>query len=161
MDQTKQAADEEGQQQQLALEAMDMVDRAVDTIETSEKKTLGEGASETPVEHALAKLKQVSSTLHQGSKTMHTQERLERMADEASQLYDEASMAKKSAKLGESKDEGALSSLAKAGDTGAPEDDLLHQETQQLGKLLKQEKNVEHAEQADKSEMHTLMKKLS
>jgi len=151
--QANRAADEEGQQQKLALEAMDTVDEAMDTIEHSEKKALGEGAAETPVEHALSKLKQVSSTLHQGSKTMHTQERLERMAKEADQLRDEASMAK----LGESKDEGALSSLAKASASG----DLIHQETQQLGQLLKQEKNVERAEQADKSEMNTLMQKLS
>jgi len=155
--QANRAADEEGQQQKLALEAVDTVDEAIDTIEDSNKKALGEGAAETPVEHALSKLKQVSSTLHQGSKTMHTQERLERMGKEADQLFEEANMAK----LGESKDEGALSSLAKADEASNASGDLIHQETQQLGQLLKQEKKVERAEEADKSEMNTLMKKLS
>jgi len=90
------AISEENDQQAAAVQAMKTVDEAMDTIEHSEKRVLGEDASDTPVEHALAKLKQVSSTLHKGTKTMHTKERLERMLAESEEIahntYDEEAL---------------------------------------------------------------------
>merc|ERR1712146_743267 len=80
-DTARSASQEETQQQANAQTALTEVTDAV--RELQEKQELGEGAGETPVEHAIAKLQQVQSTLTQGTKTMHTKDRLDRMANEA------------------------------------------------------------------------------
>lgn len=199
------ASKQEIKQQSHAIKSMNKVDAAIKQIKSSERKSLGEGEGETPVEHALNKLQQVSTTLHRGSKTMHTKERLDRMQSEAEQLQHE-SMGPMAAGgpmgppgmmppgagpwLGESKDESAIGALQHSraqnsaqpapmtsGDEsaiealqhskttapstmGPPPSNVVHQETQQFNKLMKQEKAVSSAEKADQSEIGSLMKKL-
>jgi hypothetical protein len=88
----KAAVVDEERQQNLAVAAYSAVDKAVETIRTSEKKSLGESDStkKTAMEAALQKLEQVSATLHRGTKTMHTKERLERMVQETRTLKHQA-----------------------------------------------------------------------
>jgi len=122
------ASKQEIKQQSHAFTSMHKVDAAIKQIKSSERKSLGEGEGEgeTPVEHALNKLQQVSTTLHRGSKTMHTKERLDRMQSEAEQLQHESMNPMAAAGpmgppgmmppgagpwLGESKDESAIGAL--------------------------------------------------
>merc|ERR1711907_189604 len=81
---TKDADKGEVDQQQAAEQSLVKVNTAIADIESSQE--LGEGASETPIEHAMKKLKQVQSTLSRGTKTSHTMERIERMTEEAESL---------------------------------------------------------------------------
>merc|ERR1712146_488464 len=108
---------------------------------------------ETPVEHAIAKLQQVQSTLTQGTKTMHTRDRLDRLANEAEMVQEVATMPV----LGESKEEVAISALQRA-KTGSGS--KIQQETKDLSKLLNQEKSVYAAEEADQSEIGKLIEDL-
>jgi len=88
----KESVVDETKQQNLAVAALSKVDKAVETIGNSEKKSLGESDSttKTAMEAALQKLKDVSATLHRGTKTMHTKERLERMVEESRTLKHQA-----------------------------------------------------------------------
>jgi len=88
----KESVIDETKQQNLAVAALSKVDKAVETIGNSEKKSLGESDSttKTAMEAALQKLKDVSATLHRGTKTMHTKERLERMVEESRTLKHQA-----------------------------------------------------------------------
>jgi len=88
----KESVIDETKQQNLAVAALSKVDKAVETIGNSEKKSLGESDSttKTAMEAALQKLKDVSATLHRGTKTMHTKERLERMVKESRTLKHQA-----------------------------------------------------------------------
>jgi glutaredoxin 2 len=174
-----QASSEEIDQERNAQAALTEVTEAAEELSAhlGQKKALGEGAGETPVQHALTKLKQVKSTLAQGSKTMHTKERLDRMATEAQAVKQFATGQPSSTQqqmsggalsalkqlqpsLGESKEEGAISALQRANTPTTPTTSKVQQETQDLTKLLKQEKSVYAAEEADKSEIGSLIKNL-
>merc|ERR1712146_396251 len=149
-DTARSASQEETQQQVNAQTALTEVTDVVH--ELREKQELGEGAGETPVEHAIAKLQQVQSTLTQGTKTMHTKDRLDRMANEAEAVKEVATQPV----LG-SKEEGAISALQRA-KTGSGS--KVQQETKDLSKLLNQEKSVYAAEEADQSEIGKLIEDL-
>jgi hypothetical protein len=172
------SSQEESGQEAKATAALTEVSQAVQELE--QKNVLGEGAGETPVQHAIAKLKQVKSTLTRGTATMHTKERLDRMANEAQAVKEYATRQPSSTQqqmsggalsalkqlqpsLGESKEEGAISALQRANTPTTPTNGVtskVQQETQDLAKLLKQEKSVYAAEEADKSEIGSLIKNL-
>jgi hypothetical protein len=106
-----QASFEETRQQQAAQKALTEVSDAVEQLQqagypqdpnrvaamapATQKKGLGEGAGEYPVDHAMAKLQKVQSVLAQGTKTMHTKARLDRMAKEAQAIKELATQPSK------------------------------------------------------------------
>jgi len=148
---TSQAINDEETQQKDAVAALDKVNSAITSIE--QKQELGESPVSNAVQDAVDGLKQVKATLTAGTATSNTEARLKRMEEEANKLYDEAS-SKIQPTLGES---GVLTSLGKA----AKSQVTVHEETEQLKNVLRQEGEVVSAEKADEAEIGGLLKQLN
>merc|ERR1711907_429810 len=173
---TKDADKGEVDQQQAAEQSLVKVNTAIADIESSQE--LGEGASETPIEHAMKKLKQVQSTLSRGTKTSHTMERIERMTEEAESLKTKTSEgptakettvathsswtfppASHASHTIPSADQGAISALLESDQKQQAQDG--QKALDELKHISQQEEMVKAAEQASQAEIGRMVKDLN
>jgi len=166
----KKAIGQETDQQSAATAALSQVNTAITTLQDQEQqhpfgkkdtKRLGEqqATSAVGVEQALNKLQQVSATLTQGTQTSNTMHRIERMKVETNDLVQETTNSKPTNEQMK-QEESAFAATGEAPTQLGSRTVSTSKETNELKRILEQEKKVEQSEKSDLAEVAALTHKL-